>query len=134
MRQIIRIFLHKKMNVLRDERGFTLVEALVGIIIIAIAFTAILAALSTAVMATNKADKRFTAKNLALSQIEYTKAQAFQIAPATYDPFTPIPGGYTVATEASPIDGYDDDLQKIVVTVSYEGEVVQLLEDLKVNR
>jgi len=134
MKQTIYMLFRQRTRVLRNERGFTLVEALVAIAIVSIAFTALLAALSTGAMATNKADKRITAQTLARSQLEYTKALEYKIAPTTYDTFTPIPEGYTVVAEASPIDGYDEDVQKITVTVSHQGEVVQVMEDLKVNR
>ena len=134
MKQAIYTLFRQRTRALRSERGFTLVEALVAIAIVSIAFTALLAALSTGALATNKADRRITAQTLARSQLEYTKAQEYKVAPATYDTFTPIPQGYTVVAEASSIDGYDEDVQKITVTVSYQGEVVQVLEDLKVNR
>lgn len=116
------------------QRGFTMVEALVGLAILGIAFVAVLAGMSTAVIAAKKADKRVTAESLAMSQMEYTKSQAFQEAPATYQAFSPLPAGYSVSAEATSIPGYDGDIQKVVVTVSYEGQTVKLLEDLKVNR
>lgn len=124
----------KAVRGLKHERGFTLLESMVGLAILGIALVAVLAGMSTAVIAAKKADKRVTVESLATSQMEYTKSQVFQEAPATYQAFSPIPSGYSVSAEAFPIPGYDGNIQKVVVTVTYEGQTVKTLEDIKVNR
>lgn len=109
-------------------------EVLVASAIVGIAFAALLGALSTGALAVRGYESRFTAEAVARSQLEFTKAQPYQVAPATYDPFSPLPQGYSVVAEASPISGRDDDVQKITVTVSHNGQVVYTLEDFKANR
>lgn len=100
----------------------------------ATAITAFLAAFSTGSLAVEKAEKRDTADNLARSQLEYAKSQAYAVAPATYDAISPVPTGYFISSDATPIDGRGINIQKITVTVQHEGKVLVVLEDFKVNR
>ena len=134
MRRLIGQLIRKGLAPSLDEKGTGLIEVLVASAIVGMAFVALLGALSTGALAVNKADRRFTAENLARSQMEYTKAQEYQVAPAYYDVMSPLPDGYSIVAEASAISGRDDDVQKITVTVSHKGEAVYVLEDLKVNR
>ncbi len=133
-RQVRDWLLGKMTNIFSDERGFTLVESLVALAILGTAFVAFLAGLSSSAIATNRMDKRTTAGIVARSQMEYTKAQEYCVAPDTYDVFSPLPANYSVVAEASPISGRDDDVQRVTVTVSHKGEAVYVLEDFKANR
>ena len=117
-----------------DEEGAGLIEVLVASAIVGMAFVALLGAVSTGARAVNRADRRFTTESLARSQMEYTKAQEYRLAPDTYDTFSPLPAGYSVVAEASAISGRDADVQMITVTVSHKGEAVYVLEDFKANR
>ena len=117
-----------------DERGVSLVESLIAVTIVGIALTALVATLSTGSIAVQRSDKRVTAENLARAQLEYTKGQAYRIAPALYDTLTPLPAGYSISAEASSISGRDADIQKITVTVSYNGDSVLVMEDFKMDR
>jgi len=117
-----------------DERGVSLVESLIAVTIVGIALTALVATLSTGSIAVQRSDKRVTAENLARAQLEYTKGQAYRIAPALYDSIAPLPAGYSISAEASSISGRDADIQKITVTVSYNGDSVLVMEDFKMDR
>ena len=73
-----------------------------------------------------------TAIGIAQNQMEYTKNALYVPSPHTYESIIP-PSGYSVTSEAQDYNG-DANLEKIVVTVYRDGEVVQVLEDLKVQR
>ncbi len=118
---------------LRAEDGFTLVEALVSVAILAIALIVFLAGMSTGVLSSNHSDRLSTAHELARSQMEYTKETAYQAAPSSYPTVTP-PGGYTVSANASTISGGDADIQLVTVQVTKDGLVVYTLEGYKVDR
>lgn len=126
--------LWKRRIAFSGERGVGLVESLIAAAIVGIALTALVAALSTGSIAVQRTDKRVTAENLAGAQLEYTKGQAYRIAPASYDTITPLPASYAISAQASSISGRDTDMQKITVTVSYNGDTVLVMEDFKMNR
>lgn len=121
-------------SALPAEKGAGLVESLIAVAIMAIAVTAFLAAFSTGSLAVRTADKGVTAENLARSQLEYTKSQAYVVAPASYDTITPVPAGYSISSDATSIAGRDANIQKITVTATRDGKVLLVLEDFKLNR
>ena len=117
---------------LSSDRGVSLVETLIAVAIAAIAITALLAALSTGSMAVQKSDGRTTAENLARAQMEYTKGLAYLTAPASYATIA-APSGYSISADATSISGRDTDIQKITVTVSYNGDTFTV-EGFKTDR
>ncbi len=111
-----------------------MVESLIAVAIVGIAVTTLIVTLSTGSIAGQRTDQRVTAENLARTQLEYTKGQSYRVAPAVYDTITPLPAGYSITAEASSISGRDTDIQRITVTVIYDGDTVLLMEDFKVDR
>lgn len=126
--------LDKKRFILAGEKGASLVEAIIAVAITAIAVAGFLGALSTGALAVGKVDGQVTAQNLARSQLEYTKSQAYIAAPASYAKITPVPAGYSISAEATAVNGRDDNVQKITVTVQRNGKVLQVMEGFKLNR
>ena len=124
----------KQRSLRSSERGIALVETLIAVTILAIAGTAYLGALSTSAIAIGKEDRRTTAEALAMSQLHHTRSQSYVVAPTAYPTVTSIPQGYSVSSNATAIAGRDDNIQKITVTVQFQGRVVSVLEDFKVNR
>lgn len=118
---------------LRSERGFALTEALISVAILGMTLVVFVAGLSTGLLATGSADRLSTAHQLARSQIEYTKNDAYSAAPHTYATVTP-PSGYGVTSAATTITGGDPNVELITVQVTKDGLVVFSLEDYKVNR
>jgi len=126
--------LDKKGSILTGEKGASLVEALIAVAITAIAIGAFLGAFSTGSLAVGKVDGQVIAQNLARSQLEYTKSQAYVVAPASYGNITPVPVGYSISVEAAAVNGRDENIQKITVTVQRNGKVLQVMEGFKLNR
>ena len=89
--------------------------------------------ISTGSLGVATTEERVTAENLARSQLEYTKSQAYLSAPASYATVTP-PTGYAVSAQASSIPDADSAIQKITVTVTRIGEMLLTVEDYKVDR
>jgi Tfp pilus assembly protein PilV len=115
------------------QRGAGLVEVLVAIGITGIAIVALLAALSTGSIGVSTANERASAENLARSQLEFTKSQAFDPLPATYATVTP-PAGYAVSVDAQAIAEGDSAVQLITVTVTRGPDTLTVLEGYKVDR
>ena len=118
---------------LGSERGVSLVESLIAVAILGTALVVFMAGISTGSLATGQTDKLSTAHELARSQMESTKDDAFVAAPHSYPTVTP-PSGYSVTSTASSIPLGDPDVQLITVQVDRDGAPVFTLEGYKVDR
>ena len=119
--------------VLGAQEGVGLVETLVAVAVLSVTLVVLLTAISTGSTGVATTEEQVTAQNLARSQLEYTKSQAYQAAPATYATVTP-PAGYAVSAVAASIPGADSAIQEITVTVTRAGDTLTTVEDYKVNR
>ena len=142
------------------SRGFSMLEVVIAIALLGIIAVSVLSALQTAALALISADRRATSESIARSQMEYVKTSPYidysmelsnpEREPDYYDKITIQSGGgdYSLDSEAEPIDPgshqpyleepgnpgvyqYDDGIQLITVTVSFEGRTVVTLEDYK---
>jgi len=125
-------------SALNSERGMTLIEVLVALGILAAVAIVFLAGMATSSRAVIVSQKSVAAESLAKSQMENTKAQTYVDGVTTYPKIT-IPQdlvdqGYDVTIVALPLHATDDGIQKITVTVTYNGETAFTLEGYKVNR
>jgi len=127
----------------RTERGFTLLETLVALAILAITAVTFLSGLSIASKGVMVSQRRVTADTLAKSQMEYVKGSTYNEddIPPVYivDPGIVIPAGYNISVSAERLDpmndgtGNDDGLQKVTVIVNHEGEPLLTLVDYKLK-
>ena len=120
-------------KLLHGQRGTTMIEVLVGLAILGLVGGGFMVALSTTSIASGVIQVQANAENLARNQMEYVKSLPYQVAPTTY-PTLPAPANYSLTAEAFPVAGADDQVQKVVVTVSRAGESALVLEGLKMNR
>ena len=129
---------------LNSEQGMTLIETLMGLLIISIVAVAFLMSMSTASKAVIISQERVTAENLAKSQMEYIRSQTYDADnnPPYYAelPTEDIPANYdiTVLTERMDPeeDGAldDDGLQKLTVIVNHDGLERFRLEGYRMDR
>ena len=127
---------------MRSEKGFSLIETVVALAIVAIVAVSFLSGLATSARATIVADEQTTASSLARSQMEDIKDQTYDGTnnPPVYSLISSVPSSYTVDIDADRLDpegdGFDDDdgIQKVVVTVERGGRTILTLEDYKVDR
>ena len=140
------VFRQSSTHAFADERGIGLVEILVAVAIMAIVFTAFLAALSTGAFSVAVVRERVTAENLARAQLECIKDHPY-ITGA-------IPISYTTACTVTQLSAYpiylsisywysptftstaglDSGMQWITVTVFHNGEPTFMMEEYKVDR
>ena len=141
---------------IRNERGFSLIEVVIALLLLGIISVALLGGLATASIALVIADERATAESLARSQMEYVKNQDYITAPdggeVTYAKITEIPDGYTIMSVNRAGDTVDDiigvpwdsqnnlpvdtdaGLQRIELAIKHNGKEIITLEDYKVDR
>jgi prepilin-type N-terminal cleavage/methylation domain-containing protein len=125
-----------------NQKGFSLIEVLVALVLIGVLGTAIPAGLSGANRATITANQHTTAESLARSQMDYVQNQPYDSVNATpvYAVITDLPFSYSIVTPmAQRLDprgdgtANDDGLQQITVTVKKGDTVIFTLVDFKVN-
>ena len=123
------------------ERGMTLIEVLVALAILAAVAVVFLVGMATSSKAVMVSQKAVAIESLAKSQMESIKAQQYQLPPYPTPPYSKIAipqdlvdQGYNVGIVAIPLHNPDDGIQKITVTVTYNGEPSFTLVGYKVNR
>jgi prepilin-type N-terminal cleavage/methylation domain-containing protein len=128
----------KMIKLVKNEKGFSLLEVLVALGLMGVIAVAFLAGIASSSRAVLVADEKTTAESLARSQMEYVKEISYVDGAATYDTdpelVADMPEGFGVSTSAQPLNSPDDGIQKIMVTISYNSEPVTTLEDYKVDR
>lgn len=116
-----------------DQGGLGLVETLVAVAVLGTSVVAFASGLSAGSIAVKEQGETEVAQGLAQTQLEYTKSNACNPGAATY-PALAAPPGYSISVGVSAVPGTDTNIQKIIVTVSREGQAVATVAGYKVNR
>ncbi|HEX7363601.1 MAG TPA: prepilin-type N-terminal cleavage/methylation domain-containing protein [Dehalococcoidia bacterium] len=127
----------------KGESGFSLIEVVIALGILALVAVIFLVAMSTSSRATIISQERVTSDSLAKSEMEYIKSLEYDDTsnPLSYsvDPGIDIPAGYAINVSAQRLnpdaDGTEDDdgLQQITVTITNNGVTVSTLTGYKVR-
>jgi prepilin-type N-terminal cleavage/methylation domain-containing protein len=123
-----------------NQRGFSLIEVLVAMIIISIVFAGLLGAMNGSTRVAVQKDRMDTARVLAEGQMEYVKKQPFSTTylpdPTTYDSinneFIYYPG-YSATITAAPAVERNANIQKISIGIVCQGSTVATLDDCRVK-
>jgi type II secretory pathway pseudopilin PulG len=116
------------------ESGMMLVETLIVVGIVGFALVGLLDALSSGALGVKNLTSRTEAASLVVAQMESIKGQPYVTPPTTYAPLVTVPGGYSLTSEGQSVPGADANVQRVVLTVTRDGQTVSTLESLKVNR
>jgi len=111
----------------RGQRGFTLIEVVIAMLLLGMIGVAIFTSLSYASTVLIIADRQATAESIARSQMEFIKDDASN----RYKSEDPQPyehdyiesadnPGYFISVDAEPLHSPDDGIQLITVTVRYD--------------
>lgn len=124
----------KKTTGLSDQGGYTLIELLITIVVIATSFSAFAVGLSTGAMAVNEGDKEVTAQSLARSQMEYIKYIAYDENADTY-PAIETTDNYSISVGVTDVaDPGNNSIQKVTANISKDGICLLTVENYKVDR
>ena len=113
----IRLTKLRNSEIAREQSGFTLIEAVIGIALLSIVGVAVLVGISTSFKASATTDKISTGLALAQSQLEYIQTQPYAIADGDGNALYPriadssIPAGYSISSlkyDGSPHPSADD--------------------------
>ena len=121
----------------RDESGVSMIEVLIGIVILGLVGVTYLGGMGASTQATAITQERSTAESLVRSEAEYIKRCGYQYGASEYpvDPTLTIPEGWTVPPPAvEPVHGSDDGLQEVTVSAQHSGETVLSIVIYKVAR
>ena len=132
----------------RREQGFSLIEQIVSIGLVAVIVPSLALLLSGLVRQASSSDAQVNMIILARSQLESVKQQPYQSTPAQYETIGPVPSGFSIITTTDLVRTYrypaplssqlPDEIQLITVEVTCL-ECVPLvapliLQDYKVRR
>ena len=113
---------------MKGEKGFSLLEVVIAMLLLGIVGAAFLGGLATASRGIFYADERATAESLARTQMEYIRTQEYDGTndPPQYAelPGSDVPDGYEIEVSAERLDrgdgtANDTGIQKITVTVYF---------------
>ena len=86
---------------IKGERGFSLIETMAAIAIIAMTVTGSMAVMSATVRSADRAEGNVKLLQLVRSQIEAIKHAPFRVDPNNYEIIPDLPEGITIAVEAT---------------------------------
>ena len=134
---------------IKSQKGFSLIETLLGLVIFGLIGIAILTSLAASTRSNMTNGNLTKAESLARAQMEYIQSQPYNatnngtIYPPEYSTIS-LPNGFSFATPianmAVRIDDEgnlvtsDDGLQKISVSVQHDNHTLFIATDYKVNR
>ena len=136
--QLARTVADRFRSAVSNSLGITLMEMVIALAIFSSAGTAVLLGVSAAHVSSGHVKASAIAENLARNQMEYVFTQPYVAPPGSYTSFADdaslnitIPSGFGVSAVADTYGAYDDSIEKVVVTVTRDGQSILILEALR---
>ena len=128
-------------SAISDSLGITLMETVIALAMFSSAGTAVLLGVGAAHTSSDRVKASAMAENLARNQMEYVLSQTYVAPPGNYSSVADdvtlnlnIPTGFAVTAAAQTYvadDGYSGSIEKVVVTVTRDGQSILVLESLR---
>ncbi|UCH43224.1 MAG: prepilin-type N-terminal cleavage/methylation domain-containing protein [Dehalococcoidales bacterium] len=147
----MQILIKKITAIINGQKGFTLLETLTALALLAILGVVFYSSIATSSITMASAEEKVQIDNLARAQFEYTKKCEYveyiygsPDTPPDYttldelDPTDPyaitLPDGYSIDVAAVALHVPDAGVQQITVNISRDGESLLVIEGYKLNR
>lgn len=117
---------------LKGRRGSLLLEVLIASMVMTLVGGAVLGGLSLSHRSGAKVEQHSVAENIARNQMEYVYSQPYLTSPSTYASVS-APPGYSARAAGSEFVAGDPNVQKVVTTVSRDGQDILVLEAVRVK-
>ena len=124
-----------------NRLGLTLIETVIALAMFSSAGTAVLLGVGAAHTSSDRVKASAVAENLARNQMEYVLSLAYVAPPGSYASVADdvslnltIPSGFAVSAAAQTYvadDGFTGSIEKVVVTVTRDGQSILVLESLR---
>lgn len=124
--------LRSVLNLLRLQRGTTLIETLLALAILGSIGTVYLSAVSTGSHTSARLDKQATAERLVRNQLEEIRGTTYDDTVPYQYPVVDCPAHYSINIDVEP--NVDNTLQKITVTVSHQADTFIRINTYKVKQ
>lgn len=116
----------------RRQKGLALLEALIATAIVGTTFVAMVMGQGGS-SPSSKADLDAITSEIARGQLESLYNADYMPHPATY-PSVPVPDSYTVTAKTAAVEGANHNIEKVIVTVSKDGQPVLVVETYKTSK
>ena len=128
--------LRSLLRLARSSDGAIMIEALIGVLLLSTVGVAVLSGLSTTHISGANTERQSVAENIARNQMEYVFDQPYQEPPPPSASYPLIsldvyPDSYDLTCDILEYLPGDDDIEKVVVTVTFDGEELLVLETLR---
>ena len=114
------------------QSGALLLETTVSVVVFAAVGTAVLTGVSIVSTSGAQTERQSVAENIGRNQMEFAAAQPYEAAPFNYL-LVPVPDGYAVQVSAIEAIPGDPNIQKIIVTVTFDGDHLLTLETYRTD-
>ena len=116
----------------RNCRGEFLMETMIAVMVFALIGTAVLSGVSMAHTSGASTERQSTAENIARNQMEYIFSLPYQNPPSSY-PTIGVPQGYGVTCTAEEYVLGDPNIEKVIITVTFDSTQQLVLETLRIK-
>ena len=117
-------------EIAQESRGAIMVEMVVTVLVFSLVGTAVLSGVATTQTSGFKTETQSIQESMARNQMEYMFSLPYQDPPTSY-PTISVPQGYEVTCVAAEIVPGDPNIEKVIVTVTFDGTHQLVLETLR---
>jgi prepilin-type N-terminal cleavage/methylation domain-containing protein len=116
-----------KSGVMHDQKGFSLVEELVAIVLLTIIAAAIFTALQTMILTFGQMNTQEMSKDIASSDMDYIMSQTY----GTNYTLPQVPAEYSGYTSSLSVTQIQSTEQQILISISFKNKVRYTLTDYR---